>query len=34
MIENIERIMELYSSNDNKRETGRIICKETNLVWT
>jgi hypothetical protein len=34
MIENIERIMELYSSNNNKRETGRVICKENNLVWT
>lgn len=34
MVEHIDRILELYSENGNKRETGRIICKENNLVWT
>lgn len=34
MVEHIERIMELYSENGNKRETGRTICKENNLVWS
>ena len=34
MVEYIDRILELYSENGNKRETGRVICKENNLVWT
>ena len=33
MVENINRIMELYSENGNKAETSRIICKETNIEW-
>jgi hypothetical protein len=33
MVENIERIMKLYSENGSKRETSKIICKETNTEW-
>jgi hypothetical protein len=33
MVENINRIMELYSENGNKAETSRIICKEINIEW-
>jgi hypothetical protein len=34
MVENINRIMELYSENGNKAETSRIICKEINIEWS
>jgi hypothetical protein len=33
MVENINRIMELYSENGSKAETSRIICKEMNIEW-
>jgi hypothetical protein len=33
MVENINRIMELYSENGNKAKTSRIICKEINIEW-
>jgi len=33
MVENIERIMELYAKNGSKTETSRIICHETNTEW-
>lgn len=33
MVENIERIMELYSQTGSKVITSRIICKETNTEW-
>ena len=31
MVENIDRIMELYKSNNSKRETAKIMCKELNI---
>lgn len=33
MVENAERIMQLYAENGNKRETARIICKELNIEF-
>ena len=33
MVENIDRIMELYSSNNSKRETARLMCKELNIEF-
>lgn len=34
MVENIERIIELYTENNNQRETARILCKELNIEFT
>lgn len=34
MVENIERIMQLYSQTGSKAETARIICKETKTEFT
>ena len=33
MVENAERIMQLYAENGSKRETARIICKELNIEF-
>ena len=34
MVENIERIIELYTENNSQHETARILCKELNLTYT
>jgi hypothetical protein len=34
MVENIERIMELYSSGTKKVEIARIVCKENNIPYS
>ena len=33
MVENAERIMQIYSETGSKSETSRRICKETNTEW-
>lgn len=34
MVENIDRIMELYKSNNSRRETARLMCKELNINYS
>ena len=34
MVENVERIMQLYAENGNKSETSRLICKELGIPIT
>lgn len=33
MVENIDRILELYKSNNSKREVARLMCKELNIEF-
>jgi hypothetical protein len=34
MVENIDRILELYKQNNSKRETARLMCKELNINYS